>query len=155
MLRKITDTKGQEWRIPSLSVGIVLEVKDYAGVNFLELRGAAGEEAKKAAGELLQSLYDPLTLGNVCWALMKEQAAERSLDEKSFGYVFDSDQHHELRMGIIGAVVDFILPPKVANEIKADLPGMIEKAEQKLIAQWKSSRSAWEDSATSTLGNSA
>lgn len=155
MLRTIKDKDGIEWRIPSLSVGIILDVKEYSGIDFLDLRGTAGDDAKKAAGELLAKLFDPLTLGNVCWKLMESQAVKRQLDERSFGYVFDSDQHHALRMAIIGAVVDFILPPKVAEQIKTDLPGEIEKAEQKLIAQWKSSCSELAASATSTRGLSA
>jgi hypothetical protein len=154
-MRIVKDKDGAEWRVPNLCVGLVLDIKDYAEIDFLESRGKTREEAKEIAAATLQKLYDPLTLGNTAWVLFKTQAEKKGLDERSFGYVFDTDQYPDLRDAILGAVVDFTQPPKVAMEIKADLPRMIERLENALSAHWKNSVSALVDSAELTAANSA
>lgn len=138
-MRTIKDVNGDEWKIPALTVGRVIDIREYAEIDFLEMRGKGGDDAKTAAGQTLAKLYDAMTLGNVLWVLLKEQCEKRNVDERAFGYLFDASQFGELREAVLNAVVDFTQPPTVAKEIKADLPGMISRMENALIAVWKNS----------------
>jgi hypothetical protein len=140
-VRTITDKTGQEWRLASLTLGLVLDIRDEAGVDFLQARGKDKDEAGKAAGEMLAKLYDPFTLGSVLWMLLGKQAEERKIDERAFAHLFESDTYPMMREAVLGLVLDFTLPLKVATVVKADLPRLMTEIDDALIAALKSSRS--------------
>jgi hypothetical protein len=134
----IKDSKGGEWKIPSLTLGHCFDVKERAGFDFLDSRGKSDDESTTKAGELLAKLYHPRDLGMVLWTLLESQAMEQELDERAFAYLFDDEASERARMAIIGAIVDFIHPRRLATTIKADLPGRMAMMEDALIAAWKS-----------------
>jgi len=134
----IKDKDGGEWRIPSLSLGLMTDLRDVAGIDFLQSRGGSKDEAAKAAGDNLEKLYDPFTLGASLWLLLSSQAIARGIDEKAFAYLFDADCYDPARLAILYSAVDFIHPRNLAAAIKADLPGLMTTMDDALIAVWKS-----------------
>lgn len=149
-MQRIHDKDGREWRVPSLSVGLALDLKEQAGFDCLELKGKDKEEAGRSAGEMAAKLYDPFFLGSVLWVLLAPQCREAGIDERQFGYLFDDTTYPACRLAILTAVVNFTLPPKVATEMMAELRGRIEKAETALIAALKNSVSESEGQSEST-----
>lgn len=146
---RVKDKSGSDWKLPAFSVGLALRLRDDAEFDILSIRGNAGEDAGKAAGRLVGQLYDPFTLGAVCWVLFAAEARERGLDEVEFADVFTAEEYPALREAILSAVLDFTLPPSVAIEVKAALPGVIGRAEAAMAQAWRNSHS---DSAD-TLGS--
>ncbi len=153
-MRIVKDKDGGDWKLPSFSVGIVLDVKEQAGFDILAAKGKTGDEAKNRASEMLAQLYDPFTLGGILWVLLGAQAKDRGLDERAFGYQFDETCYPDLRTAIMESIVDFTQPPPVAKTTKAELPGRIVEIETAWIAALKSLSSASAAPSASTAAGS-
>lgn len=148
-MKIIHDKDGNEWRIPSLSVGLVTRLREEAEFVIGDWKGKTQAEAQAGASELMMSLYDPFVLGKVLWVLLESQAETKGISPKDFALCFDSDQYTTARMAIVETLADFRLPPTVAATVKANLPGELANLENALSMALKSA--ATESPASSEL----
>lgn len=93
------DRVGRQWTI-DLTVGAVKRVKAALGLNLYEL---VDDDFKRFAA----LLSDPLTLVDVVWVLIADQAVKLGVTDEQFGESLAAESVQELADAFAAAYVDF------------------------------------------------
>ena len=118
-MNQFKDAKGGLWVMPAFSLGLVLDIKDQAAVDFLG--DDAGKDATEDAGKWFGQLYNPKHLVAVLWVIFEEEILARELDERSFARLCTNPVLSEARKAVVTAVTSFIHSPKVAAAMSSPL----------------------------------
>ena len=153
-MNQFKDAKGGLWVMPAFSLGLVLDIKDQAAVDFLG--DDAGKDATEDAGKWFGQLYNPKHLVAVLWVIFEEEILARELDERSFARLCTNPVLSEARKAVVTAVTSFIHSPKVAAAIAKELPQIETQIENALTAAFSSTAGGLRESlAASTPAPSA
>lgn len=148
-MNQFKDVKGGVWTFPEFTLGLVLDVKAQANVDFLG-DDSRGSNAGDDAGKWFEMLYDPRHLGAVLWVIFESEITRRKLDYLGFARLVSGPALDEARRGIVSSLVSFIHSPNVAAAIAAELPQIQSRMETALLARWKSTVSGLLESWEST-----
>lgn len=123
-MAKFTDYKGGQWVLTLLN-GHVAPLRKNFGIDL-------------ASGKIGESLINLMYLEaekceEVMWLFCREQAAERGLAREQFSFLFDAAARCRAVEALSEEIIDFFHPPKIAAEIKAQLPGMFDKMQDAAI----------------------
>ncbi len=137
-MESFTDLKGNVWTFPKFTLGLVFDIRDKAGVDFLGTL-KRGKDAREDAGKWFLMLYDPQHLGDVLDVIFDADFKAKGLTERDAHYLFDGEVMESARQGIIASLSFFTQPPEVAAAVKTDLPVIAKRINALLIAQWRKS----------------
>jgi len=150
-MQSFKDVKGDAWIFPAFTFGLVLDIRDKTGVDFL---GDDSPEAK-GAGKWFGMLFNPRYLGRVLYVIFEDVIHERGLDERSFAKRFDADACESARMCIIESLVLFIHGRQQGAAMNRELSAVVAKLNSALLTRWKSTVGAALASLDSTPDPSA
>lgn len=118
-----TDCKGREWDF-KLTVGLLTEVREATGVKLGEIL-----RSETALSDFL--FADPETVGRVMWCCCREQAEAAGVAPESFAAGFDGPTLEAATEAFLGSVADFFPRSKIGAAIKANLPAVLAKADER------------------------
>lgn len=117
---KFKDKSGDEWTL-ALDVGTLGKLR----------RDADFVLTKQGFPKEITGLEeDCFKFGAVLWTLCEAQAKERNITPEAFAYRFDGDTIQAAAIAFTEAAIDFFLPAKARESLKAKIPALLAKAEQ-------------------------
>lgn len=127
-MSKFADKTGQTWTV-EVTVGDLKPLReDYE----IDLKDITEEEMKS----ILPWISKPEKLVELLWHFCQEEAAKRDVTPEQFGRLFNPKAVRESAVAVVGAVVDFSLGPKVAEEVMANLRAEMEGADERGVGRF-------------------
>lgn len=118
------DSEGDEWTI-LLSVGLVEDVKEFAGVDLPLMM-----KDPKAFSTLM--MEDPKRLVMAMYIMLEKQVKDRGLSERQFGKRFDRATLDRCTDAFIDAIIAFYPRGSAGRGLREKLPELLAKMDRTL-----------------------
>lgn len=129
-MQTFIDSKGEEWKIPTLTAGTIYDIRDEFKVNIWT--------AMEEGGKALLFLTQPMMLVDILSHLCQTQIVDRKLDERGFAHCLSGQTLSDAGDALFQELVLFFPRSKVAQTMGASLR-VTENLDNALLAALKNS----------------
>ena len=127
-MEKFDDSEGRTWPL-SITIRKVKEIRDEIGVDLLDF--SVDEENKESIPKLLESLADPVTLGDTLWILCRGKAETDGVSDEKFGESLVGDVIENAADALLTEIANFF--PKSRGVHLHKMFTMMKRVEAKLL----------------------